>query len=87
MIWDRFSFRLRKRETLVCIRRTATRHKRGGEAEVTVTSKRHAQAVIKQKEQRDRKEKAASIGGAVRDPGERWVTRERRRAPGEGGFY
>ena len=46
----------------------------GSETVVIVTSKRHAQAVIKQKEQRDRKEKAASIGGAVRDPGERWVT-------------
>ena len=27
------------RETLVCIRKTATRHKRGSETEVTVTSK------------------------------------------------
>ena len=52
MIWDRFSFRLRKRETLVCIRRTATRHKRGGEAEVTVTSKRHAQAMLIMKERK-----------------------------------
>ena len=33
------------RETLVCIRKTATRYKPGGgETEVTVTSKRHAQA-------------------------------------------
>ena len=35
-----------------------------------------------QKEQRDRKEKAASIGGAVRDPGERWVTRDQKACSG-----
>ena len=57
------------RETLVCIRKTATRYKPGGgETEVTVTSKLQANAERnKEIEKRlKREEKAASFGGAVR---------------------
>ena len=41
------------RETLVCIRKTAARHERGGETEVTVTSKQPSKY---RKKQGDRKE-------------------------------
>ena len=60
---------------MVCIKKTTRVHctlldecviNGGTETEVTVTSKRHAQAERAKKEKRE--EKAAVIGGAGRDP-------------------
>ena len=54
----------------------------GGETEVTVTSKRHAQTARAKKEKRE--EKSASNGGAVRDPGPEDGAQERERAAARG---
>ena len=58
-----------KRETLVCIRKTATRHKRGegnrSDRNLKATSKGRKNREIEKTQKRE--EKVASFGGAVRD--------------------
>ena len=66
MAFERTLWEERERRWFVSKR--LRRDKNGGsETEVTVTSKRHTQAARAKRYKR--KEKAASIGGAVRDPG------------------